>query len=235
LRALLLAAGYGTRLRPLTEKIPKCLVPIRGKPLLAYWFDLLLDGGIERLLVNTHYLPTEVQTFVATSRWRNAVELVHEPVLLGTGGTVLQNRYFFGDQAFMVVHSDNLSLFDPRAFTASHMRRPNGCALTMMTFDTDAPETCGIVVLDEQGVVREMHEKVANPPGHRANAAVYIFEPEIASFIESLGKKIVDISTEVLPHFLGRTFSYQNSSYHRDIGSLESLAKAEKDFPAVLR
>ena len=103
----------------------------------------------------------------------------------------------------------------------------------MMTFDTDVPETCGIVVLDKQGVVLEMHEKVAHPPGRRANAAVYILEPAVVDFIESLGKPIVDLSTEVLPFFMGRIAAFHNARYHRDIGSLESLRKAEAELASL--
>jgi mannose-1-phosphate guanylyltransferase len=75
-----------------------------------------------------------------------------------------------------------------------------------------------------------MHEKVANRLGKRANAAVYILEPEVVDFIASLGKPIVDLSTEVLPHFMGRIYGFHNADYHRDIGSAESLRKAEAEF-----
>ena len=87
-RALLLAAGLGTRLRPLTNHVPKCLVPIKGKPLLGYWLDLLLRAGIERVLVNTHYLPDPVRRFCAESPWANRIDLVHEESLAGTAGTI---------------------------------------------------------------------------------------------------------------------------------------------------
>jgi mannose-1-phosphate guanylyltransferase len=230
LKALLLAAGLGTRLRPLTDSVPKCLVPIRRRPLLEYWLDLLLDGPIESVVINTHHLANSVADFIAGSRWRERVTLAHEDALLGTGGTVLRNRDFFGRQAFMVVHADNLSVFDVRAFIARHAARPRGTALTMMTFDTDAPQTCGIVVQDPNGVVLQMHEKVSHPPGKRANAAIYIFEPEVVDFIASLGKPVADLSTEVLPHFMGRIYGFHNADYHRDIGSLESLKKAEGEF-----
>ena len=230
MNALLLAAGYGTRLRPLTDTIPKCLVPIHGKPLLAYWLDLLLSGGIERAVINTHYLADRVAAFVAKSPWRNRIELAYEAQLLGTGGTVLANRKFFGDRAFMVVHADNLSQFDVRSFIECHARRPRQAVLTMMTFDTDAPETCGIVVIDKEGIVREMHEKARNPPSRRANAAVYIFEPEVIDFMTGLDKPVVDISTEVIPHYLGRIHTFHNAGYHRDIGNPESLRRAEQEF-----
>jgi mannose-1-phosphate guanylyltransferase len=231
-RALLLAAGLGTRLRPLTNTVPKCLIPIRGRPLLEYWLDLLFSSGLERALINTHYLPHKVRDFVRGSPWQERIELVHEEVLLGTGGTALRNRQFFGNQAFMVAHADNLTRFDVKGFWSRHGSRPPGVAITMMTFDTDAPQTCGIVVEDQRGVVREFHEKKPNPPGNRANGAVYIFAPEVVEFLAALGKPIVDLSTEVLPHFLGRIYTYHNKVYHRDIGNYESLRKAESEYPA---
>ena len=229
MRALLLAAGFGTRLRPLTATIPKCLVPVQGKPLMAYWFDLFFQAGFERVLVNTHYLPDAVRKFVASSPWRSRVELVHENLILGTGGTALANAEWFLGEAFMVAHADNLTVFDMQGFVARHASRPPGCAITMMTFDTDAPQTCGIVE-ERDGVVVAFHEKVANPPGTRANAAVYIFEPEVISFMTSLNKAVIDLSTEVLPHYLGRMCTFHNAQYHRDIGNLESLALAEREF-----
>lgn len=230
MRALLLAAGLGTRLRPITDYVPKCLVPIHGKPLLEYWLDMLLPNGIERVLVNTHYLPDPVRAFVAGSPWRESVDMVHEEVLLGTGGTVLKNRDFLDGGPFLVAHADNLTRFDVEAFIRAHANRPFGIDLTMMTFDTDVPQSCGIVELDGREVVIGFHEKVATPPGNHANAAVYIFEPSVIDYLASTGEEVIDISTEVLPRYLGRMLAFHNSDYHRDIGTPESLALAEREF-----
>lgn len=230
MRTLLLAAGLGTRLRPITNTVPKCMVPIHGKPLLDYWLDLLLNDGVERILINTHYLPDSVNSFVAESTWSKSITLVHEDYLLGTGGTVLRNRAFSKGQALMVAHADNLTRFKPSEFIRAHVNRSPECVMTMMTFDTDAPQSCGVVELDERGVVQAFHEKVANPPGIRANAAVYIFEPSVIDYIASLNKDVCDISNEVLPHFIGKIQTYHNTDYHRDIGTLESLALAEREF-----
>lgn len=230
MKALLLAAGLGTRLRPITDHVPKCLVPIQGKPLLEYWLDLLLNNGVERILVNTHYLPDVVRQFVAASSWRDSIDLVHEDTLLGTGGTILANRKFFSDEPFMVAHADNLTRFDASAFINAHRNRPQEAVITMMTFDTDAPQTCGIVEQDARGIVLRFHEKSVSPPGKRANAAVYIFEPSILDFLESLNKKEIDLSLEVLPHYLGRMQCFHNSDYHRDIGNTESLRLAQLEF-----
>ena len=112
MRALLLAAGLGTRLRPLTDTIPKCLVPIVGKPLLEYWFKLLSDAGVHPVLVNTHYFPEKVMAHIENSRFSSIVKIVHEDELLGTAGTLLANRDFFGDEPLMLIHADNLSKFN---------------------------------------------------------------------------------------------------------------------------
>lgn len=230
MRAMLLAAGLGTRLRPVTNSIPKCLVPIHGKPLLGYWLDLLCEGGVERVVVNTHYFPEQVESFVRNSHWRGRVELAYEGELLGTGGTVLRNRKWFEDAPFIVAHADNLTRFSLHDFVARHESRPHGTEITMMTFDTDIPSACGIVEEDAEGRVVAFHEKVPNPPGNRANAAVYIFEPSVILFMESLGKNFIDISTEVLPAYLGRMAVFHNSDYHRDIGTPDSLNIAQQEF-----
>jgi mannose-1-phosphate guanylyltransferase len=229
-RALLLAAGLGSRLRPLTDHIPKCLVSIQGKPLLVRWLDLLIDGGIEAVLVNTHYRAEQVNQAVSNYRHRDKVAVVHEPILLGTGGTVIANRGFFADRPFLVAHADNLTMFDVPAFLTSHSRRPACAAITMMTFETDAPETCGIVEKDGNGIVTAFHEKASNPPGSEANAAVYIFDPEVLDFMAGLKRETIDLSTEVIPRFVGRICTFRNTIYHRDIGTLESLRKAQLEF-----
>lgn len=228
MRALLLSAGYGTRLRPLTERVPKCLVPIKGRALLDYWCTLLLDSGaVDRILVNTSWLADHVRTHVQASKWRDQIDLVHETDLLGTGGTVLANRDWFGKGPFLVAHSDNLTRFDIGAFIDRHMQRPKDAEITMMTFTTDTPQSCGIIDTDSRGIVVGFHEKVANPPGNRANGAVYIFEPSVIDFIARSGKTVIDISTEVLPAFMGRISTFHNADYHRDIGTLESFSLAQ--------
>lgn len=232
MRALLLAGGLGTRLRPITDTVPKCLVPIQGRPLLDYWLDLLLSAGIERILVNTNYLPESVRARVAASPWRDWVDLVHEDALLGTGGTILANRLWFGPGPFLVAHADNLTDFDVQALIRAHAARPVGCAMTMLAFRTDTPRFCGILELDAHGIVAAFHEKVEAPPGDLANAAVYIFEPDIVSRIAAFGRAVVDLSTEVIPGLVGQIQAVEHHGYHRDIGNPESLAWANRDYSA---
>ncbi|PKN17980.1 MAG: mannose-1-phosphate guanylyltransferase [Deltaproteobacteria bacterium HGW-Deltaproteobacteria-6] len=233
MRALLLAAGLGTRLRPLTNDIPKCLIAIDGKPLLYYWMTMLYESGVYPMLVNLYHHADKVAHFIDQSPLKKYVATIHEDKLLGTGGTLLKNREFFGNEAMMLVHADNLSVFDVRAFIDSHQNRPAGCEITMMTFKTPTPQSCGIIETDHQGCVQAFYEKVANPPGDRANGAVYIIEPSLFTYLEGLKKEFIDFSTEVIPHYIGRINTFHNDIYHRDIGTIESYEAACREYPAV--
>lgn len=226
MKALLLAAGFGTRLQPLTNTIPKCLVPIKGKPLLAIWFECLSNAGIEPFLVNTHYLAEQVEHFVRQSPFNSRVRLSNEKQLLGTAGTLLTNLDFFGGVDGMLVHADNYCLADFGAFVAAHKARPSHCLMTMMTFATESPHTCGIVELDQSGVVIRFHEKVRNPPGNIANGAVYILSSEMLRILATSMADVTDFSTEVLQNFVGRIYTYHTDAVFIDIGTPESYVKA---------
>lgn len=228
MKALLLAAGLGTRLRPLTYEIPKCLVPINNRPLLDYWLEMVFNSGIDNVVVNLHYMADKVREFIDTTVYSKKVTLAYEDHLLGTAGTLLKNQDFFKNDQILLVHADNYSKFSLDDFIEKHNSRPEGCEITMMTFETDSPESCGILELDNQNIVRAFHEKVENPPGNLANGAVYILEPSIFSFLEELEKDEIDFSTEVLPHFIGKIYTFHNDQYHRDIGTMESYKKAQE-------
>lgn len=205
------------------------MVEINGRPLLDYWLELLFQAGIERALVNTHWLPDQVTTFVRASRWADRIDLVHEEELLGTGGTVLANRDWFQGKPFILAHADNLTDFDVCGFVDAHRARPAGHAITMLGFRTDTPRSCGILELDGGGTVIAFHEKVDDPPGNLANGAVYIFEPEVVDAIAAKGRPVVDLSTEIIPRFVGRILCVETHGYHRDIGTPESLSRAIAD------
>ncbi|NOQ29633.1 MAG: NTP transferase domain-containing protein [Helicobacteraceae bacterium] len=224
MKALLLAAGLGTRLRPITDTIPKCLVPINGKPLLEYWLNNLSEVGITDFLINTSYLHKSVEEYVKQSKYRDKITLVYEEELLDTGGTLLANRSFFNDESFMLIHADNMSICNFNDFIDTHKKRAKYCEMTMMIFRSDNPSSCGIVELDNNKIVQKFHEKVDNPPSNLANGAVYICEPSIFNFLEDLGTKKIDFSNDVIPHFTGKIGAFINDVYHRDIGSVESYA-----------
>jgi len=232
MRALLLAAGRGERLRPLTLTTPKCLVPIHGRPLLAYWLDALLgEAGVERVLVNTHYLHQAVETFIAASPWRERIDVVREAELLGTGGTVLANRDWLQGDSFLVVHADNLTDVPISRLAAAHAAAGPDNLMTLLAFRTPNPSACGILELDARSRVLAFHEKVADPPGDLANGAVYVFTQAVVERIAALGKPVVDLSTEVIPGLLPRVQALEHAGFFMDIGTPEALARAQETFP----
>jgi mannose-1-phosphate guanylyltransferase len=230
MRALLLAAGLGTRLRPLTDTVPKAMVDIAGRPLLDRWLAILFEGGIERVLVNTHYLGPVIHGFVRSSPWSGSVDLVDEAVLLGTGGTLLANRPWFGEGPLLVTHGDNASELDVAAFIQAHAGRPRNVLATMALFRTDQPQSCGIVLMDRSRIIREFHEKKPYPPGNLANAAAFIFEPDIFAYLEATEKEVIDLSAEIIPDLMGRIQGFEIEGYHRDIGTPESLEMARRHY-----
>jgi mannose-1-phosphate guanylyltransferase len=234
MRAILLAAGYGSRLMPLTKRIPKCLIDINGRPLLDYWLELLSAGGVTQVLVNLHYLPEMILSFVEKNRHPIDITLVHEENLLGTGGSVLKNRDFFGEEPFMIIHADNLSWFNIKSFVKKFTNREDGVEITMMTFETDNPSGSGIIQLNNLGIVESFWEKVTNPPGNLANGAVYIATQKVIDYMVELNKEVFDLSKDVIPQFVGRINTFHNDLYHRDIGTLESLDKARREYPLIV-
>jgi len=229
LRALLLAAGLGTRLRPLTLDTPKCLMPIGGEALLGRWLRQLEQAGCEAVLVNTHYLAGQVEAYL--QNWHSpsmAIDTVHEPKLLGTAGTLLANQSVFSGCTSLLIHADNAMAAGLRPFLGAHHSRQGGCLLTMLTFNTDAPCNCGIVELDEQNILQGFHEKVVDPPGNRANGALYAFEPTLLDYLNRMEPPPSDFSTEVIPSLLGRIQTWHTDQPYLDIGTPQALATAQK-------
>lgn len=232
-KALLLAAGTGTRLRPLTDVLPKCLMPINGRPLLGLWLEMLLDAGFTEISVNLHHHADLVREYLQRSPFARFISVSHEEDLLGTGGTLLRLRDRFAEGPFLVAHADNLTIFEPAQLLAAHFGRPGVCLLTMMTFVAENPKECGIVEVNDENVVVGFYEKIADPPGSLANAAVYVADAAIFPYLEKVGRPKIDLSIDILPHLVGRIFAVANDRYHRDIGTPKSLMRAQLEYPLV--
>ena len=228
-RALLLAAGLGTRLRPITLKTPKCLVTIRGEPLLGRWLRQLELTGCDSVLINTHYLAEEVEAFLKS--WQSptmSIKIVHEPELLGTAGTLQANQAFFRNATGLLIHADNAMAGNLKDFLAAHRQRQSYCKLTMLTFNTNTPSSCGIVEIDDKEVVQAFYEKLVDPPGNRANGALYAFEQDFLDDLNQMNPSPSDFSTEVIPKFLGRIQSWHTHQAYLDIGTPEALTSAQE-------
>jgi len=226
MRAILLAAGYGTRLKPLTNSTPKCLMPIGKKPLLQIWLERLNEVGVKHFLINTHYLADQVNSFVKKTLFHDQITIVHEPQLMGTAGTLMHNLDFFQGEDGMLIHADNYCLADFKAFVNIHRNRPPECSITMMTFRTPTPSSCGIVIPDQRGVVVEFHEKPKLPKDNLANGAIYLLSKEFLKQAPQKLNGVIDFSTHVLPQFIDRICTYETSAPLIDIGSLQGYKEA---------
>ena len=227
IRALLLAAGLGTRLRPLTINTPKCLVEIAGQPLLKRWLNQLEKIGCEKALINTHYLEEKVQE--CTDSWKSkslSIETFREISLLGTAGTLIAKKEFFKNSTGIMLHADNVTSADLAQFVHAHSKKPDNCLITMLTFKSSEPSKCGIVQTDADGIVKSFHEKIDNPPGNCANGAIYLFDSPFIDWLES-HKQAKDFSTEIIPKLINRIFTWQTNAPFFDIGTIENLNMAQ--------
>ncbi len=230
--AVILAAGLGTRLRPITDRTPKCLVPVGGRPLLDYWVAALAEAGAPEALLNTHHLRDQVAAYIEQVNASGPVRLIefYEPELLGSAGTIAANPDFgSGAETMLIIYGDNLSAIDLGAFAAFH--RSHDDPLTMALFRAPAPERCGIATLDDDGRIVCFVEKPKAPESDLANAGVYALDR--SAYREIAAMRAFDLGFDVLPRFAGRMRGWTIDGYHRDIGTPEALAEAEAAAPAL--
>tara|TARA_Y100000991_G_scaffold197682_1_gene168302 strand:+ start:47 stop:757 length:711 start_codon:yes stop_codon:yes gene_type:complete len=228
IKALLLAAGFGTRLRPITHSIPKCLVEIKGKPLLEIWIENLKIAKIDEVLINTHYLSNKVEEFINLLKIEDLkISIEYEKNLLGTAGTLIKNKKFFKNSIGLLIHADNFTKLNLSEFLEAHNNRPKNCLITMLTFETDQPEKCGVVEIDNENIVKGFYEKVINPPSKIANGAIYAFDGDFIEWIEHNHKDAKDFSTEILPKLIGNIYTWHTSSLFIDIGTPKALELAQ--------
>ena len=222
MNAILLAGGYGSRLLEITKNNPKCLLPVRGEPLLGFWLKKLDSNGVEKFLVNTHFKNELVERYVSCNALQKQVTLVYEPQLLGTAGTLLKNINFFNGKDGLLIHADNYCLDNLEGFIAAHNSRPNECLMTMMTFRTNSPSGCGIVELDSRGMVIGFHEKKERPPGNLANAAIYCLSSQMCHILCNEYSDANDFSLDIIPNFIGKIYTYETMELLVDIGTPEA-------------
>lgn len=230
MRAFLLAAGLGTRLRPLTERIPKCMVPIGGRPLLDIWLDSFAKAGVDEVLVNLHYLPSLVRAHLASRTGPPTVYTCFEPELLGSAGTLRANQSWVShEDMFLACYADNLTSFDLGTLITAHRRRPSLATIT--AFRSEQPSSGGVLELGTDNCVISFAEKPAAPASDLVNAGIYAFQPAVID--EITGAPPRDIGYHLLPRLVNRAYAVTVYSYFRDIGTLDGYQKAQNEWPAL--
>jgi mannose-1-phosphate guanylyltransferase len=232
MKAFLLAAGAGTRLRPITNTTPKCLLPIAGRPLLDLWLDALAAAGVDEVLVNLHHLAANVRRHLDSRRAPPSVRPFFEPELLGSAGTLRANRgWVEGEELFLACNADNLTDFELSSLIEFHERGNEVASLTV--FHAEQPEACGVVELDRTNRMVGFVEKPRRPVCDLANAGMYAFHSSVLDEIEGSGP--LDIGYHLLPRLVGRARAMVVEGYFRDIGTPEAYRQAMTDFPLGAR
>jgi mannose-1-phosphate guanylyltransferase len=231
-KAFLLAAGIGSRLRPITDTIPKCMVAIDGRPLIDIWLEAFDAAGVGEVLVNLHHLPDLVRDHLAVRTGSPAVRTVFEPELLGSAGTLVANRHWLGgDEMFLACNADNLTDFDLRSLIDEH--REHGAVATLTLFHSDNPSAGGVVEVDDTGTVTGFIEKPVEPVSDLVNAGMYAFRSSLIGEIDA--PPPTDIGYHLLPRLVGRARAVLVKEYFRDIGTVEAYQRAQQEWPMRAR
>ena len=227
MKAFLLAAGVGSRLRPITDTTPKCMLTVGGRPLLEIWLDAFDQAGVDEVLVNLHHLPDVVRSYLAGRTGRPRVRTTYEPELLGSAGTLAANRkWVAGEDFFLACNADNLTDFDLRSLIK--VQREYGATATLGVFRSPNPSAGGVVEADEGGTVTGFTEKPGNPVSDLVNAGLYAFRP---SLLAEIGQPPKDIGYDLLPGLVGRARVVLVDGYFRDIGTPDAYRLACEEWP----
>lgn len=237
MKAMVLAAGLGLRLRPLTESVPKPLLPVGPYPLLVWNLLLLRRHGVESVMINLHYLGEQIRrTLGDGSQWHMRLSYSDEPVLLGTGGGIKRVEAFFDDGPFLVLNGDTIAALDLSQLVARHRKKE--ALATMVLRDDPDVEHWGVVETNEddrvmricgKGRAAQEHDV---PSGRRMFAGVHVLDPCMLRHVPHGGcSSIIDAYVWWLERG-AMVAGYVFSGYWSDVGTPERYAQVQRDFEA---
>jgi len=228
---MLLAAGLGTRLRPLTYELPKPMVPILGRPVMEHIMRLLARHGFDEVIANLHYFPDLIRNrFGDGSDYGLRLTYSYEPELMGTAGGVRNARDHFGGETFLIISGDALTDIDLTALWEAHKRK--GGIATLALKRVDDPREFGVVIVGEDGRIQGFQEKPdpAEALSNLGNCGIYVFEPEIFDYFPE--QDFVDWAMDVFPKLLEQDVSFYGHEfpdYWNDVGSLDEYRQGNFD------
>ena len=236
MKAMILAAGLGTRLRPLTNTIPKPLLPVGGTPLIVWNLLLLKRHGFRHVVINLHHLgPLIEQALGAGSKFGIRITYSHEPVILGTGGGIKQAEPHFSGEPVLILNGDTLVEMDLEALCDAH-RTSNAAATLVLREDPDA-EGWGLVEVGDRGQILRITGKGRTdsvPATPRMFAGIHILHPRLLRQVpKGVASSIIDPYVRAIEQ--GEpVLGYDLQGYWSDIGTAERYAQAERDVRAGL-
>lgn len=230
MKAIIMAGGEGTRLRPLTCNIPKPMIPIMGKPVMEYTIELLKKNNITDIGVTLQYLPDEIINYFGDGKeWGVKIRYFIEDIPLGTAGSV-KNAESFLDDTFIVISGDSLT--DINLSKAIDYHSSKEAVATLVIKEVDVPLDYGVVITDKNGAVNGFLEKPSWSEvfSDKVNTGIYILEPEVFSYYEKNQK--FDFSNDLFPILLSNNkpiYGYISEGYWCDIGNIEQFNKCHFD------
>jgi NDP-sugar pyrophosphorylase family protein len=238
MRAMILAAGHGTRLHPLTDTIPKPLLPVAGKPLIVWNLLLLRKHGITEVCINLHYLGHLIQEELGDgSQFGMRIRYSREPIILGTGGGIKQAEPFFGGEPFLVINGDTLVDLDLTGMMASHRERTGLATLALR--DDPEVERWGVVETDAMARVLTINgrgmpdeERGRKPAQRRMFAGIHVMDPFVLRDVPvNRETSIIDAYVTLLQRS-GEIYGYSVTGYWSDVGTPERYVEALRDADA---
>ncbi|MBI2579883.1 MAG: nucleotidyltransferase family protein [Candidatus Aenigmarchaeota archaeon] len=228
MKGVIIAAGKGTRLLPLTEKTPKVMIDVGGKPILEHIIELLKSHGIKDIIITTHHLASSIHEYFREGG-DFGVNIVYtvEKELVGTAGGIAQLGNFL-DGTFVLVYGDNMTNADITSMAKFH-RQKKAAATIGVYREQDKPESKGIVETDSDGRIVSFEEKPEKPKSNLASGAVYMLEPSVFRYIT---EGFCDFGKDVFPAMLKageRLYAFEIEKLI-DIGTFETLEKARTMF-----
>ena len=233
MKAMILAAGFGTRLRPLTHQVPKPMVPILNRPILEHTIHLLRTHGIRDITVNLHHLPEMIQEYFGDGQdFGVQLHWSHEPEILGTAGGIKKAQKFLEGESFLVINSDVVVDIDLSKVIAFH--KAQGSALTLVVREGDSPEQCDPIEVDDNDrIVHMVGTSSINKPDDTTRilfTGIQVMEPEIFARIPE--NKFYGTTTDVFPGMLADElpmFVTWHNDYWKDIGTIQSYLDVHRD------
>lgn len=239
MRAMILAAGFGTRLRPLTDTVPKALVEVAGHPMVAYPLAVVREAGIREVIINLHHLGGEIRRVLGDgSRYGLAITYSEEDPILDTGGAIKKAEPFLGGDTFVVLNADMVIDLDLASVVAWHRQR--GAVATMVLRRNDGPRDYGLIEVDRGGRIRRF---LGQPPELAENLApeeltpmmftgVHVFEPAVFSYMRE-GR--FGINAETYPAMLAAgepLYGYRFDGYWSVLDTPDLLAEGQRHIAA---
>ncbi|MCS6949746.1 MAG: mannose-1-phosphate guanyltransferase [bacterium] len=232
MKAVVMAGGEGTRLRPLTSRRPKPLVPVMNRPIMEHIIVLLKQHGVTDIIVTLYYLADEISGYFGTGAdWGVQIEYVVEESPLGTAGAVRQAAHLLGDEPFLIVSGDALT--DIRLDRLIRYHHSKGAIVTLALAHVPNPREFGVVITDEDGRIQRFLEKPdwSNVFSDTVNTGMYVIDPEVFQLMEP--GRVYDWSQDIFPQLLREgkpLYGYimGEDEYWCDVGTIEQYREAHE-------